>query len=144
MTRFLLAALAVTALGACTTVNCTLIGCADIVDLTLERSAWADGEYLIEASFGDGPVTSCEFTVPLTGDAFCGFEEVDLSGGTLSVQLPISGDDAGFDEVDLVIEQDGAVVYEGSASVAWGDPSYPNGEQCGPECISGEAVAQVD
>ncbi|MGK3959436.1 hypothetical protein WMF01_02550 [Sorangium sp. So ce1667] len=144
----------------CLPLDCTEVGCDDsfsIITTTADKS-WAAGEYALELSV-DGDEVSCSYTwtnTPLPGgggmfvqcsptvmvsiDTFGRCTELSDGDSVSQSCTPIPGQFAqGITvqgtpaRVDVVVRRDGELIAERSFTPEY-QASYPNGEECGPEC----------
>jgi hypothetical protein len=127
---------------ACTGKECTLIGCADSLQVLFNGAIAEPGRYQIEV-VADGTPSSCEITVPYS----CGTEPI-CSAGPSTWRLNLRGCAPGQPQqsvdgftffqnppasLDFVVRRNDAVVGGGSAQPVYKE-SRPNGPDCDPAC----------
>ena len=139
MSRFALTlALSAAFVGCAISKICTEMGCMGTYALSFEADSWEDGEYALTVFFDGMDAADCVITLPLADGAACeGASAVELADGVLSVQVFTPMND-GLIEADIVLSLGDAVLLEEVVEPAWGEPYWPNGEDCdrGYGCLS--------
>ena len=135
---------------ACSSQTCTLIGCADSLQVWLTGATAKSGLYQIEI-VADGVPTSCQIMVPHT----CG-TQATCSGGPSNWRLTLSPCGPGQPQrvdgfvfykdapasLDFIVRRDDVIVGGASAQPIYGE-SRPNGPDCDPVCRQAPDI-QVD
>jgi hypothetical protein len=127
---------------------CTDMGCSGTLELTIVADSWAEGDYQVTMDVGGDYLERCRFTIPLgepnpEAGSSC-WEAPTFDGTRLTVFMPTPMDDS-LVEVDVALLVDEAVVVEETVAPEWGEPAYPNGEECdaGYGCLSGTATIEL-
>ena len=135
----------------CSSKACTLIGCADSLQIWFTGATAKPGLYQIEV-VADGVPTSCQIALPHT----CG-TQATCSGGPTNWRLTVSECGPGQPQqsvngvifykdvpasLDFIVRRDDVVVGGGSAQPIYKE-SRPNGPDCDPVCRQAPDI-QVD
>ncbi len=147
MSRWLVGAAAV-GLAACgVDLACTEIGCNGVLEV--EVSGLTDGLWDLALTTDVGDVIQCTFQLPGSDQGSCtGDLTVELAdvGGVLTVTVRTSmTDGAPFDSLGLTATDADGGVIGADVTPAWGDPVFPNGEECDKPfgCYSADATATL-
>jgi hypothetical protein len=119
---------------------CTLIGCIDATTLTLLADTWPAGQYIFAVE-ADGSTASCPLVVPVVGNPTCPTAALAITA-TADGSPALLRLEGAPESLVLRVERDGAVVFEATVTPER-TSSYPNGEDCGPECENGQASVTV-
>jgi hypothetical protein len=141
--RLFTATMLITATAACDKITeiCTEVGCNGSLEVSFVREAWEDGTYVVTADLGDGNVQTCSLDLSLTAELSCDFFDVTYDGTTLMVPFATPMND-GLTDVTITLTLADEVLVDEVIAPEWGEPYYPNGEECdaGYGCLSAEWV----
>jgi hypothetical protein len=141
--RLFTATMLITAAAACDKINlaCTEVGCNGSLELSFVRESWEEGSYVITADMGDGYVQTCTLDLSMTAELSCDYFDVVYDGATLTVPMATPMND-GLTDVTVTLTFADEVLVDEVIAPEWGEPYYPNGEECdaGYGCLSAEWV----
>jgi hypothetical protein len=138
MHRWMLVA-AVCLPSGCLGLSCTEIGCASTVSIAVTDEDPANRDFDVAVTVGSDVVTCAGIFDPVEG-LECGDLTLTPTADGYTLAFPVF---AGEEDFDVAISRDGDLGYDGPIDVAWGEPTYPNGKQCDPECINGTAAITI-
>ncbi|MCA9552087.1 MAG: hypothetical protein KC933_18750 [Myxococcales bacterium] len=119
---------------------CTQIGCNDTTVITMDATSWPDGQYVFTAEI-NGIITACNLTLPRVEDATCSDDRLRLGLSTDGLPAVLVARPAP-ESLDVKVELDGTTVLD-TTVMPERTFSYPNGKECGPECVQGEATVTL-
>ena len=109
---------------------CTEMGCSSTLQISLPEQA--EGDYSLTLEIGDIRA-SCSLSLPLQEEPQCDDGDGLYLGSEsdLILYLPmIEEADLPSEATLLLLDAEGETSFSGAASPEWGEPYYPNGEEC--------------
>jgi len=134
-----IACVALAATG-CAAQMCTEIGCNDAVVLAVDLGTLTEAATLEVRGDDGGLLTTCAFEADgsLAASGCTDGAEWTVNDDAPATLMIFGGSPEALTSVDVSRIQ-GDQVDEDTSDIDWGDPSYPNGEACPPECYTGQA-----
>lgn len=139
MRRWFLGAVVVSPSG-CETLggSCTDLGCDSTLTFEVVDADPAGHDFQIAVTV-DGLLNTCAGVFDPVDGLSCDGMEVTPTAEGYRIVVPLFEDV----DVDLTIARDDGAGFDGEVVVAWGEPTYPNGESCEPQCVNGTAEVEV-
>ena len=133
------------ALQGCGSLNCTEMGCAGMLALTIDGAELIDGSsYALSVDMGEEGTELCEWTWSDESGADTDCARVDEDGQVL-LDL-VLGMGVAPESITVTLEEDGEALISSEVEPEWSEPYYPNGEECDADygCSSASIAFGID